>query len=314
MSTLQTSSGATERALVHEALLYRNQAQLERTLLDFVTAGAEAGEPVLAVLPSSNLELLQTAVGEGSGEIKFEDMTVLGHNPNCLLALYQDWIDASDCPVRVIGEAIWPGRSYAEIVECLRHEALLNHALESAQASILCPYDAEQLDADALAGAELTHPRLMTGDGQHSVSERYGDPVELHAGTLWPQAVPTEPVHDHSFAGDLQGLRRSVAADPIVAELSSPRRSDLVFSVSEVAANAIKHGDGDCAARIWHDGVSVVVEVSTSSTIADAAAGRRRPALDAVSGRGLWLVNQVCDLVELRSGPDGTTLRMHVRD
>jgi len=27
----------------------------------------------------------------------------------------------------------------------------------------------------------------------------------------------------------------------------------------------------------------------------------------------LWLVNQVCDLVELRSGEDGTTVRMHMR-
>jgi hypothetical protein len=27
----------------------------------------------------------------------------------------------------------------------------------------------------------------------------------------------------------------------------------------------------------------------------------------------LWLVNQVCDLVELRSGADGTTVRMHMR-
>jgi len=42
-------------------------------------------------------------------------------------------------------------------------------------------------------------------------------------------------------------------------------------------------------------------------------AGRRRPAADAAAGRGLWLINQLCDLVELRSGAAGTTLRMHIR-
>ena len=30
-------------------------------------------------------------------------------------------------------------------------------------------------------------------------------------------------------------------------------------------------------------------------------------------GHGLWLVNQVCDLVELRSGAAGTMVRMHMR-
>ncbi len=30
----------------------------------------------------------------------------------------------------------------------LRHEALVNHALAAAPAAILCPYDAEHLEAD----------------------------------------------------------------------------------------------------------------------------------------------------------------------
>jgi hypothetical protein len=30
-------------------------------------------------------------------------------------------------------------------------------------------------------------------------------------------------------------------------------------------------------------------------------------------GHGLWLVNQVCDLVELRSGDAGTTVQLHMR-
>jgi hypothetical protein len=33
-----------------------------------------------------------------------------------------------------------------------------------------------------------------------------------------------------------------------------------------------------------------------------------------MEGRGLWLINQLCDLVELRSDGSGTTLRMHVRE
>jgi len=57
----------------------------------------------------------------------------------------------------------------------------------------------------------------------------------------------------------------------------------------------------------------VVGEVVGSGRIEDPLAGRRRPAASAVCGRGLWMVNQLCDLVELRSGPSRTTLRMHMR-
>lgn len=66
--------------------------------------------------------------------------------------------------------------------------------------------------------------------------------------------------------------------------------------------------------RIWHDGDEVVTEVRSHSAVQDVMAGRRRPAADALAGRGLWRINQVCDLVELRSGASETTLRMHVKD
>jgi len=162
-------------------------------------------------------------------------------------------------------------------VECLRHEALVNHVLASAPASILCPYDAERLDADVLAGAELTHPQLVGDGGRRWASEQYGEPMELHAAARWPQACATEPVSEHAFAGDLHVLRTAVAADPIASALDQDRLADLIFVVSEAVTNALKHGDGTCTARLWNDGISVVAEVRTASIITDALAGRRRP-------------------------------------
>ena len=32
-----------------------------------------------------------------------------------------------------------------------------------------------------------------------------------------------------------------------------------------------------------------------------------------LGGKGLWLVNQVCDLVEMRSTTDGTTICLHMK-
>ena len=109
-------------------------------------------------------------------------------------------------------------------------------------------------------------------------------------------------------------LRRAVADDPVLGSLSAARRSDVVFAINEAACNAVRHGNETCLTRIWHDGDEVVTEVSSRSAITDAMAGLRRPAADALQGRGLWLINQVCDLVELRSGTSGTTLRMHIKE
>jgi anti-sigma regulatory factor (Ser/Thr protein kinase) len=46
--------------------------------------------------------------------------------------------------------------------------------------------------------------------------------------------------------------------------------------------------------------------------IEDPLGGRRVPSPDAAGGMGLWLVNQLCDLVEVRSTAQGTTARVHI--
>lgn len=297
---------------MHEALLYRSPQGFADQVSAFVRAGRAAGEPVLAVLPPESQAVAQVALGLAAGEVRYESMAELGRNPCCLLDVYQEWIDMHTGRVRVIGEPVWPGRSYPETIECLRHEALVNTELASAPATLLCPYDAERLDAAAIEGAELTHPRLLDGDGLRRDSTGYGEPLELAKGLRWPQAEAIEPVHEHRFSGDLRSLRHAIARDSIARALRPERRADLVFAINEAATNAVKHGDGVCTARLWSDGERVVSEVSTGSRLRDVFAGRRRPGAEVASGRGLWLINQLCDLVELRSGETGTTLRMHV--
>ena len=36
------------------------------------------------------------------------------------------------------------------------------------------------------------------------------------------------------------------------------------------------------------------------------------PPIEQYGGRGLWIVNQLCDLVQIRSAPSGTVVRVHV--
>jgi anti-sigma regulatory factor (Ser/Thr protein kinase) len=313
MADERTSSHTIETGFVHEALMYRDESEFDAAMQEFLHAAATAGEPVLVALPAARLNRVRRQMGREVPEARFEDVERVGRNPNCLLPLIEDWVQSHDGPVRVVSEVVWPGRTRAETVEALRYEALLNHALAGSEATVMSPFDAGHLDAETLAGAEMTHPTVIEG-GRRRASAAYRDPLTMPFAELWPLQSPTGPVSQHPLDGSLVEFRHTLAEDPALQTLSAQRRSDLVFAVSEAASNAVKHSDGTCTTRIWRDGDDVVTEVSTHSTITDLMAGCRRPAVDALEGRGLWLINQLCDLVELRSDTSGTTLRMHVRE
>ena len=94
--------------------------------------------------------------------------------------------------------------------------------------------------------------------------------------------------------------------------MAGERVDDLVLAVSEAAANTLRYTRSAGTLTIWHDPDEIVCEIHDEGVITDPLAGRRRPAPDARGGHGLWLVHQVCDLVELRSDATGTTIRMHM--
>jgi anti-sigma regulatory factor (Ser/Thr protein kinase) len=298
-------------SLVHAALLYRQPEQLNVAIEEFVREAVAEREPCLVALPAGHLEPLTGRLEALGGEVRLEDMADLGRNPARLIPALVDWLDAQSGAARVISEALWPGRSYAESVECLRHEALVNIALADREVSVLCAYDATHLSGEILHGVELTHPHLIDDAGPRP-SLTFGDQLEIARAVQWPPAPPRDPVSEIAFAGDLSGLRRALTGDPLLADLDPARREDLVFAFNEAASNAIRHGDGEAVARVWRADHEVVGEVRTASTIDDPLIGRRTPGPDDDGGRGLWLINQLCDLVEVRSGAEGASVRMHV--
>jgi anti-sigma regulatory factor (Ser/Thr protein kinase) len=86
---------------------------------------------------------------------------------------------------------------------------------------------------------------------------------------------------------------------------------DLVLSVNEAATNSILHGGGRGTLRMWSTPAAVWSEVSDRGWLTDPLAGRHPPG-PGLEAHGLWLINQLCDLVQLRSAPGRTTVRMRV--
>ena len=96
------------------------------------------------------------------------------------------------------------------------------------------------------------------------------------------------------------------------AGLPDSRVVDFVIAVSEVAANTVRHAHSSGTMEIWTSNGELVCEIRDSGVITDPMAGRNPPPPDSDGGHGLWLVNQVCDRVDLHSDEDGTVIRMHM--
>jgi anti-sigma regulatory factor (Ser/Thr protein kinase) len=124
--------------------------------------------------------------------------------------------------------------------------------------------------------------------------------------------VPTSDAMYHTYRSDLSQVRALVLQQAREAGLPEDRASDLVLAVSEVAANTLRHTRSSGTLAIWHDADEVVCEIRDAGVIADPLAGQRRPPANASGGHGLWIVHQICDLVELTSDASGTTVRMHM--
>ena len=298
----------------HEALFYAGHAEfLERTAA-FVEDGLRAGEPVMVALPAVRLELLRAALGEGAGSVTFAAMEDIGRNPARIIPAWQDFVDlhrASGRPFRGIGEPIWSTRSAEELVECQLHEILLNVAFTGGPAwRLLCPYDAESLSADVLDEARRSHPYLHDAEGEVSsttFADRSGP--EVFAGTL-PDPPPGTP--ELAFdAGSLPLVRRSVSGWAAAA-LPPALARDFVLAVHEVATNSVRHGGGLGTVRCWSDGDGFVCEVRDMGRLQRDLVGRVIPPADVEAGRGLWLANQLCDLVQLRSTSGGTVVRLRI--
>jgi anti-sigma regulatory factor (Ser/Thr protein kinase) len=275
---------------------------------------------MLVVVGPEKIDLLRGEVGATPDAIVFADMTGVGQNPARLLPLWSQFVSehAQDtAALRGIAEPIWAERSPAELAECSRHEALLNLAFAEPTASwsLLCPYNRDSLPADVLEEAERNHPHLVD-DGIRRRSDLYRGLDDVEQPFDEPLHEPPVSARVVRFGPGSDGLR-SVRLDVIefahAFELDPVRTAELVLVVNEITTNSVRHGGGSGVLRMWVEDGELLCEVRDAGVIEDPLAGRSRPLPDRGSGFGLWLANQLCDLVQIRSGPDGSAVRMHVR-
>jgi anti-sigma regulatory factor (Ser/Thr protein kinase) len=296
---------------MHQALFYAGEREYLDGILRFITPGLKAGEPVAAAIPPERGALLRRELAGYADEVEILDMYELGRNPARIIPAVEGMLAKREGTLlHYVGEPIWPGRSQEEIQEATKHEALINLAWPGSAIRVLCPYDTERLPAEVLEDAERTHPTVIER-GAERMSSGYGwAAIPLRSDQPLPPAPP-EAAELAFELTDLARVRGLVAERASGTGLGQERVHDLVLAVSELAANAVRHGSGGGTLRVWDRPDRVICQVEDHGHILDPLAGRRQPAVHSAGGMGLWTVNQLCDLVEVRTGVAGTTVRVH---
>ncbi|HEV7614935.1 MAG TPA: anti-sigma factor RsbA family regulatory protein [Solirubrobacterales bacterium] len=298
-----------EPGIRHEAVIYRDGDDFLAATVPFLRDALEAGEPALVAVRDSNADLLKGELGADAAEVRFAAIEEIGRNPARIIPFWRDFVDLNrGAPVRGIGEPVWPGRQPAEIDECQRHESLLDVAFSAPPAwSLLCPYDGSALDDEVLSAVGRSHRTVL---GVDAGLDLYAEDADGFAG-----ALPDHPADGAGFKFDRTGLfdvRQRVAWTAKSCGLPEQKATDVVVAASELAANSIVHGGGSGVLHVWRENESLLVEIEDRGTIEEPLVGRVKPAPSDVGGRGLWLANQFCDLVQIRSGATGTTVRLQV--
>lgn len=303
--------GSKTEGFQHEAVLYEGLNDLASTTVPFIREGLELQEPVLVAVLPDRIRTLRSALGSDADRVEFLDIGEFGGNPGRILPMWRGFVDRSlgSGSVRGIGEPVWSSRRDVEIEECHLHESLLNVAFDDGPPwRLMCPYDVDSLPAEIVADAMRTHPVVSAAGGPDI---EYGGHHHAQARIASPLTPAPESAHRISFAhGDLSRLRGFVGTWALESGLSEDRAGDIVLAAHEIATNSIVHGGGSGELHVWSQPGAFVVELGDRGQISDPLVGRD-PALDLdEGGRGVWLVHQLCDLVQVRSLPTGTVVRL----
>ena len=295
----------------HSAAFYASTAEFVTGVRAFVDQALDQAEPVLIAAPGAAIRLLQRHLDGHGRQVSWADITEAGTNPARIIPLIDAFASSHPGrPVRCVTQPLWNARTAEQRRETIRHEALVNLAFADTRISILCPYDAARLDAGAVATAEQIHPVIIRNESARP-SPGYDPGIILPPECDAPlDSVPADAAV-LAYRDDLGTVRAFTAGQASNAGTGPGRANDLVIAISELAANTYRHTSAGGTLAIWVTADELICQLQDTGHITNPLAGRRRPAPDVGGGQGMWVAHQLCDLVEIRSSPAGTQIRVH---
>ena len=288
----------------HEALPYRQVDGFANACRDVVRAGLDLDSRLIVLAASDKLAAVTDALGPDAADVTFVALDEHGRNPSrisTILHTFQTSGDGRNCVG--VTESIDVNRSAEALAEAQLTEFVYNAGPVGAwPLKLVCLYDTDALHADVMTVMRQSHAFVR---GQDANPDYLPDQAAvLLAGELAP---PPSTAWRIEIDGDgLAAMREFVRANTDRAGLGAERGDDLVLAVNEIVTNSIRYGGGHARVAMWLASTEVVCEVRDAGHVTDPLIGRFAPPPNAVSGRGVWLANRLCDLVQFRSSPAGT--------
>jgi anti-sigma regulatory factor (Ser/Thr protein kinase) len=307
----ETTQSPRPRGAWHEAVPYTSPSHLLERLAPRVAAAVSAGDPVIAVVDEPTRVQLREALGRDCAGIDFQDPFDVHRMPPFTVAVR--WartsrrISVPGGRALVVSQRLKVGRGPHHWA---RLDIGVNVATAGLPVTVLCPFADD--DAD-LSTVQATHPLLCTATGPEP-SSHYRLPEESVVD--FPPPPPPDlgpPLTELPFdRDDLGELRHLVVRVAESAGLDPDRVADLVLAVNEIASNTVEHGPGHGRLRMW-DSSGFVTEIADTGRMSVPFPGMAMPPTEGIRGRGLWLVSELVDALEVWSEPGDTVVRMQMR-
>lgn len=301
----------------HRAVVYEDAAGFVELVGGFLCEGVSQRDRVLVATTARKRSWLRDALGNASEAVEWVDAHALyaRHGPMFaeVIGVLARHAKGGNGRVRIVAEQ--PGlRGDAERRAYMRYEAAANVAYRRFAASVLCPYDAGGLPDAVLEDVFRTHPEVLTPDGPRA-SEAFVDPrafIRLRSRIQAPpQGAPAVAIED---ADDLARARTWVCARAAAAGLDAERIEELEVAVSEAATNALVHGAPPRCVWVYEREGMLICHVHDGGRgLADPLAGYLPPESRSEGGRGLWLMRQICDVVEAADDETGSHIYLGLR-
>ena len=112
----------------------------------------------------------------------------------------------------------------------------------------------------------------------------------------------------YQLVSDLVAVRAFVTARALALGLSRDRADLLTLAVNELATNTLQYTHDGGEVQLWSESGQVYCDVLDQGPVLSFGGGM--PPADAVRGRGLAIVELVCDHVAAFAGTRGTIVRM----
>ena len=156
-----------------------------------------------------------------------------------------------------------------------------------------------------------SHPILADADGYRG-STHYGG--AHHATSLFTEPLPEPAGTTTVIAFDPDRHRHidQLIRAAVAAGAGADRAAELAAAADELAT-AAHRGNAHVRIRLWQDRTAVLCEITDPAVIDNPMTGRSATPVTGADrrDRAIRRANELCDLVQVRSGEDGTTIRIH---